>query len=39
MERMCKEEVVSNLKYYPGKTGRNEENYKILSEKYRLADH
>jgi len=36
---MCKEEVVSNLKYYPGNTERIEKNYKILSENSWFAGH
>jgi len=39
LERMCKEEVVSNFKYYPGKTERAEENYKILRENNWTAGH
>jgi hypothetical protein len=39
LERMRKEKVVSNLKYYPGNTEKTEENYKILSENSWFAGH
>jgi hypothetical protein len=36
---MCKEEVVSNLKYSPGNTERTEENYKIQRKNNWFAGH